>query len=609
MLRRPRLLVALAVAVGASGLGVAGHALDWLPAVEQDTLRARFALRGTSTPSGITMVAIDPETFASLDEVSWPYPRSLHARVIDRLRKAGARLIVYDVQFTEATKPDEDAALFESVRRAGNVILATSEIGDGGSTNVFGGNDNVAAAHAEVGAANVESGANGVVERVPYSVGGLRSLAVVTVERDRGSAIDARRFPAPGAWIDYRGGPGTFPTISFSDVLRGHFDRRLVRDRIIVVGASVPSLQDLHATPTSGDRLMAGPEVQAHAIDTVRRGMPVRDAPDWAELLLLLALGAVPPLLAVRVRVLVVVLSGLAAFGVLLAATQAAFDAGIVLGATWPALALLTSLGGTVVAGYVEANARRQRVSRLNDELERRVRERTEDLRESHLEVVRRLAMAAEHRDTETGRHIERIGLMCHRLAFAAGLPAEDAERIGHAAILHDVGKIAVRDAVLLKPGAFTPEERRMMERHAQAGADILAGSRSELIREAEVIARTHHERWDGSGYPAGLTAEDIPLAGRICAICDVFDALVSQRVYKPAMTLDEAVETIRAGRGREFDPRLVDLFLPLARGLYEALHRDEDGPEHPWVLDLSAPRQEPTVTAAPPRGRMFSGS
>ena len=151
---------------------------------------------------------------------------------------------------------------------------------------------------------------------------------------------------------------------------------------------------------------------------------------------------------------------------------------------------------------------------------------------------------------------------MSHRLALAAGLSAAEAELLRRASAMHDVGKIAIPDKILQKPEPLTREEREVMQRHTDVGGDLLAGSRSPVVQLGEVIARTHHERWDGTGYPAGLAGEDIPLAGRICAVCDVYDALVSARPYKDAWDVADAIEEIRLQSGRHFDPRLVELFL-----------------------------------------------
>ena len=151
---------------------------------------------------------------------------------------------------------------------------------------------------------------------------------------------------------------------------------------------------------------------------------------------------------------------------------------------------------------------------------------------------------------------------MCRELALDAGLSEDQAEQLLHSASMHDIGKIAIPDNVLLKAGPLTAEEWEVMKTHTTLGAQLLSGSRSPVVREAEVIARTHHERWDGSGYPAGLAGEQIPLIARICAVCDVFDALVSERPYKDAWLVEDALAEISRLAGSHFDPRLAKLFV-----------------------------------------------
>jgi putative two-component system response regulator len=183
-------------------------------------------------------------------------------------------------------------------------------------------------------------------------------------------------------------------------------------------------------------------------------------------------------------------------------------------------------------------------------------------IQQAHLETIQRLALAAEHRDCGTAAHLQRVSRYCAVIARALGLSAKDVEILQHASVLHDVGKIGISDTILLKPGALSVEERTIINRHAEIGAEILSGSSSPLLQAGETIARTHHERWDGMGYPAGLPGEQIPLFGRICAIADVFDALTSRRPYKEAFPLDRAIAILREGSGTHFDPRLLDLFL-----------------------------------------------
>ena len=176
---------------------------------------------------------------------------------------------------------------------------------------------------------------------------------------------------------------------------------------------------------------------------------------------------------------------------------------------------------------------------------------------------------------------------LCHRLALAAGMDPDEAELFRHASAMHDVGKIAIPDTILRKPGPLTSAEREEMERHTTIGGDLLAGSRSPLVQMGEVVARTHHERWDGTGYPAGLAGEHIPLVGRICAVADVFDALISDRPYKQAWTVDETLAEIARQRGRQFDPRIADLLLNIG----PELRRDYAAAERPGLAARSSSR------------------
>ena len=197
-----------------------------------------------------------------------------------------------------------------------------------------------------------------------------------------------------------------------------------------------------------------------------------------------------------------------------------------------------------------------------NDVLEEKVRQRTQDLDKAQVEILKRLALAAEYRDDVTGEHIERVGTLAGFLAAGLDLSEESVEVIRRAAPLHDVGKIGVPDGILLKPGKLTAEEFERVKEHSSIGGSILAGSSFAVLRAAEKIALTHHERWNGSGYPEGLEGEDIPLAGRIVSLVDVYDVLTHERPYKSAWSVDRALEEIRVQRGRQFDPRVVDAFL-----------------------------------------------
>lgn len=201
-------------------------------------------------------------------------------------------------------------------------------------------------------------------------------------------------------------------------------------------------------------------------------------------------------------------------------------------------------------------------------ELEAEVAKRTEQLRMAFdkikvasLDTIYRLSRAAEHRDEGTGLHIQRVSRYAAAIARKLGLDEEATEAILYAAPMHDVGKIGIPDQILLKPGRLNPGEREVMQQHCIFGAQVLEGSDAELIKLAETISITHHEKWDGSGYPKGLEASEIPLAGRITAVADVFDALTSKRPYRDALPLEEAFTIIKEGRGIHFDPQIVDAF------------------------------------------------
>ncbi|MFP4244973.1 MAG: HD-GYP domain-containing protein, partial [Ectothiorhodospira sp.] len=184
--------------------------------------------------------------------------------------------------------------------------------------------------------------------------------------------------------------------------------------------------------------------------------------------------------------------------------------------------------------------------------------------RRTRLHVVQRLGRAAEYRDNETGCHILRMSHIAVLLARHLGWSRDTCDRLLHASPMHDVGKIGIPDRILLKPGPLTPEEWAIMKTHTTIGVDILSGDDSDLLDLAREIALTHHERWDGSGYPNGLAGEDIPMAGRICALADVFDALTSWRPYKAAWKVEDALDLIKDGAGSHFDPRLTELFFSL---------------------------------------------
>lgn len=214
------------------------------------------------------------------------------------------------------------------------------------------------------------------------------------------------------------------------------------------------------------------------------------------------------------------------------------------------------------IRNLLETRRLHRALGRENRTLEERVTQRTLQLQEAQLETLRRLAQAAEFRDDDTGQHTQRVGELSARLAQVAGLDDEMVSHIRLAAPLHDIGKIGIPDAILLKPGKLTPEEFAVMQRHTTIGAAILADGQSSFVQVAETIALAHHERWDGGGYPHGLSGAEIPLAARIVGIADFFDALTHERPYRGAVPRPAVIELMREGSGRHFDPDLLGIFL-----------------------------------------------
>ena len=207
------------------------------------------------------------------------------------------------------------------------------------------------------------------------------------------------------------------------------------------------------------------------------------------------------------------------------------------------------------VATHLRLHAHERHLTKL-------VRDRTSELEATRLEIIRRLGRAAEFKDDETGQHVIRMSHYTRILAEAAGMPADEVDVLFNAAPMHDIGKIGIPEAILLKPGKLLPDEWKIMQKHPAIGAGIIGRHEHPLLNTARIVALTHHEKWDGSGYPRGLAGEKIPLVGRIVAIADVFDALTSERPYKQAWPVEEAIDFLQKQSGSHFDPRLVALFI-----------------------------------------------
>ncbi len=215
------------------------------------------------------------------------------------------------------------------------------------------------------------------------------------------------------------------------------------------------------------------------------------------------------------------------------------------------------------------------------------LRDKNIELRESYLDTIHRLVLAAEYKDQETGNHIVRMSRYSTLLAEKLGLPAEVVQNIKYATPMHDVGKIGVPDNILTKPGKLSDEEFEIMTQHTIIGAKILAGSKAKILKVAQQIALTHHEKWNGKGYPHGLSGKKIPIVGRIVGLVDVFDALTSKRPYKEPYPIEAAIEIIKLARGQHFDPAIVDVFLKNIKEITrikKEMDSHEDFPSVPFI-------------------------
>ena len=359
-LRRLRTALFAVNALVLTGVVLAAYGIGVLDQPERDTLDTRFGLRGSDgAPKDVVVVAIDDVTFNELG-VQWPLPRSLHGRAIDRLRRDGAKVIAYDIQFTEQTEPKEDNALITAVADTDGVVLATTEVDEKGRTNVFGGDRVLRQIGAKPGSSNFDNDDDGVIRRMPYEVAGLKSFARVAADEFRDGASES---PKEGSeYIDYAGRPGTVDTVSFSRLVEGRTPPGKFKDRIVVVGATASSLQDVHATPVGEGRVMAGPEIQANSIATALAGFPLQPAPGALNVGLIVLLGLVGPGFALslgpaRAAVVGVLVAGLFAVGV-----QLAFNSGLIVNFLYPLASLVLGVVGALAMAVVIDAFERERV-------------------------------------------------------------------------------------------------------------------------------------------------------------------------------------------------------------------------------------------------------
>jgi adenylate cyclase len=362
--RRVRTMLLLGAALLCAGFGIALYATDALRRVDLGSIDARFDRRGANpTPDRVVIVAIDDPTL-NTQGYTWPIRRRRHGQLIRTLDRAGAKVIAYDVQFTTESLYGigDDNAFIEAVRAASpKVILATSAVDPGAKTQIFGGGEGLKYSRATPSYSSYEKDSDGIQRRLLYAENDLKGLAIVAAEKALGHKVEP---PPDGAdWIDFEGGPETFKQLSFADVHRGDFDPEDVRGKVVIVGATASALQDIRETSTTNQRLMAGPEVHANAITTILDGYPLRSAPGWVDLLVIVALGVFGPLIAIRLRMLFAVPLMLAALAALAVGAQITFEAGVIVSVVYAAVAgilalLLTGAIHGITLAFERANTR-----------------------------------------------------------------------------------------------------------------------------------------------------------------------------------------------------------------------------------------------------------
>ena len=599
---------------------------------------AMLRAAGTSSPSdSITIVDIDERSLSTVGQ--WPWRRDLVATLIERLRAGGAAVVALDIMLAEPdryapsrsdsdpTAPTDTDLVLARTLKGGGVILGyglTFEadpnrpspcilhpIGialieppvDTGGTPFFTASDAVcnlpvlAEAAGDSGFLNAAPDEDGILRRVPLvaklggrmypslafaavsKVTGVHNVALhVTTVNDSILAMDDVKVPLDARsslLLRYRGEKRTFRYVSAADVMNGRTPSEALRDKIVFVGTNALGTREVVATPL--DTLFAGVEVQATVADNLLQG-------DFISRSAATRLGEVAAVLIVGVAVALLFASAGVVAGLLGGAVGATglWVAGVFISPIFAMVAIAAELSVMTLANF---RFERKRADRAG-------RERTA----ARKLLVESLLSLTEVRDAETGRHSLRTQRYARMLAdqlatnpeFRPYLTRERIDLLATLAPIHDIGKVGIRDQVLNKPGALTPEELAEMRQHPTLGREVIlkaeqrVGVRDdETLEMAKDIVYTHHERWDGTGYPQGLRAQQIPIVGRIMAVVDVYDAVHTRTLYSAPLSSDGAEKMIVKGRGTHFDPAVVDAFqaiAPLFRQVSEEAH--DEGPE-----------------------------
>ena len=574
----------------------------------------------------VTIVDVDEQSLSTIGQ--WPWPRDVMGRLIARLRDMGAVIVALDIIFAEtdryariaepAQSPDDLLAsmlqggrvvlgyglTFEPERRherscvlhpIGLAILQPNDVVDEPEAPYFEATGAVcslpplAQAAGASGFLNAAPDLDGILRRVPLvaKLDGkvYPSLALASVSRivnvrdialrvsnvnasvlsldDLNVPVDARS----SLLLRYRGEKRTFPYLSAAAVLEGKVSPDAVRNKIVFVGTTALGTREVVATPL--DTLFAGVEVQATVADNLLQGDFIQRSPlaSTLESLTVIVLGF---LLAGIVARIGIVLGVVAATSMIISLWPGAVwllsNHGVFLSPLSPTIGISVALAVMTFAKFTVERGRAETAGREKTAAQRL--------------MVQTLLSLTETRDRETGRHSRRTQQYARLLAselsrhadYRTQLTPEQIDLLSSLAPLHDIGKVGIPDHILNKPGVLTEDELAEMRQHPVLGRDVILKAEQQVgVRDdatlalAKDIVYTHHERWDGTGYPQGLHGSQIPIAGRVMAIVDVYDAATSRNLYRPSMTHDEAVDLIIRGRGTHFDPAVVDAFVKVA--------------------------------------------
>ncbi len=599
----------------------------WLARVEYSVYDAMLRSIAARPPSDqVVVVDIDERSLATVGQ--WPWRRDVIAQLIHRLRDFGASVVALDIIFAEADRYQSTGTASDDVLadtlRAGRVVLGyalTFDRTDNPSTECaqhslglpivrrFAGSADadvpffratraicnlpaLTTAASSSGFLNAAPDPDGILRRAPllmelggrvYPSLGVAAVAVATAVRDPALhvvnvntsrlVLDTRAVPLDGKanlLLRYRGAKRTFAYVSAVDVLKGTVDSAALTDKIVLVGTTALGTREVVATPL--DTLFAGVEVQATVADNLLQ-QDFLHRPEHAVALETQTVLAAGLFSALAVGWLGLAWGALLVVGLLatiwIAAISVMSAGGAFFSPLFPTAGLTSALAAMTVAQY--AIARRHAVRADHEKAT------------SQRLMVRTLLSLTETRDADTGRHSRRTEKYARALATAlaanprhrAYLTPERIDLFASLAPIHDIGKVGVPDRLLNKPGSLTVEEFAEMRKHPVYGRDVIVRAQrdagaidDEILTMAKDIVYTHHERWDGTGYPQGLRGNDIPIVGRVMAIVDVYDAMMTRRPYQAPLTHDAAANIISAGRGTHFDVEVVDAFMSISADL-----------------------------------------